>query len=280
MNDLLTQNLTSTLGFGVCLLPLLFYKNKPLFSFLLACGLSLIIFNVLGLLNVVLAFLNLSAIFSTPNLILSGFLFLGIFGRIISSMMVYRIEIYKIVRDVGIRNITYSVRDFFKFNKMIELKFGENHQIEQFGPHSAAIVAVKPGPNGRSGLLGGIDLLETYHREQLHLPFSVYICDTKERVKEIICDKNVEKIWIFGHGTYYGLNVGGDFLGYIELKDAPKKDFIGQFHCCADADCRVSLADLILKPEGKKFVKEGYRCVHQNRKDIEYWNTLDWNCPD
>jgi hypothetical protein len=76
-----------------------------------------------------------------------------------------------------------------------------------------------------------------------------------------------------------GLELKDGELEYSNFKTLPeeqKKDFIGQFHCNTGTDS--SLAAYILKPNGKKFIKKGYRCTHQNRVAIECCNNKNWDC--
>jgi|SRR5208283_4320494 len=133
------------------------------------------------------------------------------------------------------------------------------------------------------GYCSGFDLLIKYLDVKKEL-FDIYICNTKEAAKEVIERPEVNKIWIFGHGWMGGLYLGKtDKLDYSEFKNLPeeqKKDFIGQFHCNTDGDLNSSLAAYALKPDGKKFIKKGYRCSHQNRLAIECCNRKDWDCVD
>src|SRR5690606_29636089 len=62
---------------------------------------------------------------------------------------------------------------------------------------------------------------------------------------------------LFGHGSV---------LCYDEVRNAPKKTFVGQFHCNPGGG--RSLADHLSKDGGKAFVRDGYRCTRQNRRDI------------
>jgi hypothetical protein len=67
---------------------------------------------------------------------------------------------------------------------------------------------------------------------------------------------------------YFGNNGNLIYSDFKDVSEEQKKDFIGQFHCNPDADPQSSLAGYILKPDGKKFVREGYCCAYKNRQAI------------
>jgi len=263
------------LGSISILIPYFLLKKSKLISALfLAIGLLFIVFFlIISLFLFVITSWNLG-----PEQQIFLILFLGLLIGSISFTLVYQFEIYKAIRDIGIKNIPHNWLDTLKYTKINRNRFNDQNQLKYLGIHSAAIIALTPGFRGEMVFSCGIDLLKDYHRKVIHRPFYAYICTNRDQVQAVICNKKVDRVWIFGHGTYYGLNVGNDFIKYIEFKNAPKKDFIGQFHCNSHADCGVSLAELILKSNGRKFVKEGYRSTHLNRNDIEYWNKLNWNC--
>lgn len=111
----------------------------------------------------------------------------------------------------------------------------------------------------------GVDIL-IEHFLKHDTPFNVYNCYTPEEAGRVIRNPDVATLWIFGHGMKSGIYFGrNETLHYAELHDAPKKEFIGQFHCNALGG--LSLADYIGQ-EGRWFVEDGYRCTHQNRKAI------------
>jgi hypothetical protein len=117
----------------------------------------------------------------------------------------------------------------------------------------------------------GIDLLISYLLMK-NIDFNVYVCNNREKTKEIIYNKYVKQVWIFGHGSIDALDFGKNQLDYSdfkEIEEEQKKDFVGQFHCNGKGKSPLSLADYILKKGGKKFVKQGIRCVKINRKAIE-----------
>jgi hypothetical protein len=112
----------------------------------------------------------------------------------------------------------------------------------------------------------GVDLV-IGHFLARDLPFRVYECYAPEDVRRVIADPDAEALWIFGHGRKSGILFGHDtVLRYDEMHKAPRKSFIGQFHCNAEGG--LSLADRISRAGGSSFVRDGYRCTHQNRRDI------------
>jgi len=92
----------------------------------------------------------------------------------------------------------------------------------------------------------------------------VYLWISKEKFKELIKDSQNKNIYIFGHGAKHGLKFeNGDFLEYAELKDCPKKNFIGQYHCNAEGG--TSLKEYLAK---KGDVTNWYRFMFINALKI------------
>jgi len=211
-------------------------------------------------------------------------LFIGIFIGYLIWFVVYVKEFNKAINDCGFLNLVKTSCDIRRYKKQNKQLVDEKNQLRYYGVHAAAIIAIKKRLWRReddSVYAEGIDLLKNYFKNKLHRPIFFYVCRTPDEAKEIIYNEKVEKIWIFGHGTMYGLYFGkNDFLNYKDLKDAPKKDFIGQFHCCSHPECGFSLDQLILKPNGKKYVKIGYRCTHKNRLTIEKCIENNWTCEE
>lgn len=134
-------------------------------------------------------------------------------------------------------------------------------------------------PGDSAIFTNGIDLI-IYSIKNKRQLLRVYECFTPEDAKKIILNPNVKNLWIFGHGDVDTLDFGKNgILHYWIFKDIEKKDLIGQFHCNTTASKGYpSLADFILKPNGKKIVPPGFRCPHQNRILIQYCIDHDWNC--
>jgi hypothetical protein len=139
-------------------------------------------------------------------------------------------------------------------------------------PHVGIIIALTGRKNDdKATYFQGIDLLISYLLMK-YIDFNVYVCTNPEKIKEIIYNKNVKQVWIFGHGWLDALDFDKNPLDYSDFKEIgeeQKKDFVGQFHCNGQGKSPLSLADYILKTGGKKFVKRGIRCVKINRKAIE-----------
>ena len=160
-----------------------------------------------------------------------------------------------------------------------------NHQIKNLTINHAGIIIGLLDDSEKNLLTytSGIDLLVNYFNKNEEA-FDIYFCKTKEAAKDVIEKKEVNRIWIFGHGWMGGLYFGkfDDILEYSDFKslnEEQKKDFVGQFHCCNRSDdLDSSLAAYILKTDGKKFIKKGYRCSHQNRLAIECCNKKKWDC--
>jgi hypothetical protein len=166
-------------------------------------------------------------------------------------------------------------------------KMLNNHKKKNLKTNHAGIIVIL-WDNFNKDLLtytGGIDLLVDYFDNKKKELFDIYICKTKEDAIDVIEKIEVNRIWIFGHGWMGGLYFGNfdnklEYSYFKSLKEEQKKDFIGQLHCNSPGDLDSSLAAYILKSDGKKFVKKGYRCSHQNRLAIECCNEKNWDCND
>jgi hypothetical protein len=75
-----------------------------------------------------------------------------------------------------------------------------------------------------------------------------------------------------------GLGLTADAVRYLRALLRRSVGSLG--HCNSHSECGYSLADLILSYNGKKFVKEGYRSLYQNRIAIEKGIKKDWNCEE
>ena len=184
--------------------------------------------------------------------------------------------------DCGVINRIKNISDFCK-HYYSNKKMIDNHQKKNLTTnHAGIIIGLTDNDfDDIPAYTGGFDLLINYFNKKEEL-FDIYPCKTRADAKEVIERKEVNRIWIFGHGWMWGLYFGkNDELKYSDFKtltEEQKKDFIGQFHCNTDADLDSSLAAYILKPNGKKFIKKGYRCAHQNRLAIECCNKKNWDC--
>jgi len=181
----------------------------------------------------------------------------------------------------GIKNFLRSIFDyryFFRTKKLIR----ENKKEHLPDTHAAIIIGLtNTYEKDIQTYTHGVDLLITYFNTNQNL-FNIYECKTKTKAIEIIERKNVDRIWIFGHGRMGALCFGEDgeleYSDFKTLKEEQKKDFVGQFHCCSYGELDSSLAAYILKPNGKKFIKKGNRCSHQNRLAIDCCNKRNWDC--
>jgi hypothetical protein len=187
----------------------------------------------------------------------------------------------------GFSNRILNVSDFF-LHYYHTKKMLDNHKKKNLKTNHAGIIVVLWDNRGNEDIMtisGGIDLLVDYFDNKKKELYDIYICKTKEDVIDVIEKIEVNRIWIFGHGWMGGLYFGSfdnklEYSYFKSLKEEQKKDFIGQFHCNSDGDLDSSLAAYILKFDGKKFIKKGYRCSHQNRLAIKCCNEKNWDCND
>ena len=173
--------------------------------------------------------------------------------------------------------------DHYKYTKKNMEIIEHNFSTPPKGRHAAGLIAIKK-PNffskdDVSVFADGIDLLLNFFQERTtEIPFHVYVCYFPDDAKRIIENPNIESIWIFGHGHFFGIDFGKrGFLKYCLLKDAGKKKFIAQLHCNDSSSSGCSLADFILTENGQKYVKEGFRYTRLNRLAIEYGNSIGWD---
>jgi hypothetical protein len=88
----------------------------------------------------------------------------------------------------------------------------------------------------------GFDILIPFFIERKY-PFKVYHCYNPDEFVSVLKNEKVKFLWIFGHGWKGGITFKwAHFLAksrtrmsynriYNELKNSPRKKFVGQFHC-------------------------------------------------
>ena len=112
-------------------------------------------------------------------------------------------------------------------------KFPENNCSNH---HHAIIIAHKTNPKwGKFSFmdyLSGADILiKRFRIDGKKINYCVYEVQKKEQVIPIILNENTTHLWIFGHGMRNKLGLNRENLCYYEVRGAPKKTFIGQYHC-------------------------------------------------
>jgi len=128
--------------------------------------------------------------------------------------------------------LLYTVLILKKTQELIKY----NSEFNSHGFHHAIIIAHKinavNGEYNKSDYLSGIDLLiEKFQKHPNKINYKIYEVDSKEQVIPIINDDRTTHLWIFGHGQRNKLRFQSGNLCYFEVRDAPKKQFIGQYHC-------------------------------------------------
>jgi len=184
----------------------------------------------------------------------------------------YAFKIPKVVHDCGLLNVIYSYRDTSCFKNNNKKIIDRNKKDELDSPHVGIIIAKKKGflrDIDKNVYADGIDLLVEFLLRR-SIQFNIYECGTPQSAIKVINNPNTCSLFIFGHGTKCSLYFGRNgLLNYCEVRNAPKKKIIAQLHCNSNEECGCSLADYILDDDGIKFIIDGYRCVHQNRTDLE-----------
>ena len=120
--------------------------------------------------------------------------------------------------------IMFSWRSYFYLRK--NLKHGKVKN------HIAIVLANNYYPENIAsfGLDNVIDLIKYLKKKDR--PYRVYNNATSNNIRNIINDKNVKSILLFGHGERHGIKVGrNEVLYYYEFPNHPKKHLIAQFHC-------------------------------------------------
>lgn len=106
-----------------------------------------------------------------------------------------------------------------------------------------------------------IKLLKHLNKKEKN--YRVYNKITSRKLKKVISDKNVESIFLFGHGNRHGVKVNMDeTVYYCEFPEAPKRKIVGQFHC-------NHLKGKCLAEYGKKPIFSFVENKMQNQFDID-----------
>jgi hypothetical protein len=158
--------------------------------------------------------------------------------------------------------IFFTIYPFFIHKKTINLieKFPEKGSEN---PHHAIIIAHKKdlvsGEYNDGDYLSGVDILieKFQNYSERYVNYKIYEVNTKKQVISIILDEKTTHLWIFGHGQRNKLRLKGESLCYFEVRNSPKKIFIGQYHC--NSVFGTSLADYN-KP---------------NAQDVTHWLRMD-----
>lgn len=104
-----------------------------------------------------------------------------------------------------------------------------------FQHHAIIIAHNAPQKSGKftfTDYLSGADILiRRFRIEGRRINYKVYEVNKKEQIIPIILNEKTTHLWIFGHGMRNKLALFGGHLCYYEVRHAPKKVFIGQYHC-------------------------------------------------
>jgi hypothetical protein len=179
------------------------------------------------------------------NLIYLVAVFIGIFILILCIILIdwliikllYPVADYRLFFLFSIILIGYAINTGLNTSKrtqdLIEKYPQSNFQI----PHHAIIISHKKPPNEKGffdevDYSDGIDILiDKFRSHQPQINYQVYDVRSREEVKPIIYNTNATHLWIFGHGARHKLRLLWGDLNYYDVRDAPKKEFIGQYHC-------------------------------------------------
>ena len=179
------------------------------------------------------------------NLVYSGAVFIGLF-----ILLLFIIHIGWMIVNLLSPSANYFIFVLFSYILIGYALFNElntsrrtidlikkypqsNFQI----PHHAIIISHKKPPN-KNGIFNeedysdGVDILiDKFRIHQPQISYQVYDVCSREDVIPIIYNENATHLWIFGHGARHKLRLLRGDLNYYDVRDAPKKEFIGQYHC-------------------------------------------------
>lgn len=113
--------------------------------------------------------------------------------------------------------------------------------------HIAVVLANNYFPENIMAFSSDVVVKLIKHLKKKNKNYQIYDKITSEKLKEIIMNKNVKSIFLFGHGQRHGIKVGrNETVYYCEFPNHPKKELIAQFHC--NHANGKSLADYGKKP--------------------------------
>jgi hypothetical protein len=153
---------------------------------------------------------------------------------------------------------------------LIELDEKNKTKLEK-PHHGIVVVATKRRTKFAMYWSGVSTLLLSFTENKQKIPYRLYVCSKQEDFKRIVFDRNVTHLWLFGHGLKHAMEFGKELLYYCEFQDAPKKEFIGQYHCNPDGG--KSLADynnpkLSDVTDGVRHLPEIEQCVQERLKEL------------
>ena len=192
-------------------------------------------------------------------LLLAGFL--GILMLLVSEIVtphsantVTSLYVYSAV-GFGFSLILYAAVLFVSGIKLISCRkkiIQKSYEYKSLGNHTGLII---PHNNARHLDFSGTEafyLASQLIKHDLE-PFRVYFCLTADEAANLITNKNLINLWIFGHGAHGRVDLTGGQLFYESFigKDIPKKGYIHQFHCnpCDNEHDKYSLVSILVDEE-------------------------------
>lgn len=155
----------------------------------------------------------------------------------------------------GLVLLFYSFILFTQWVRLIVFRKKKIHQHYEYhsgGKHTGIII-----PHNTTRYLDFSGTEAFYLASQLMKyniePFRIYFCTTAEEATDLIVNKNLIYLWIFGHGAHGRVDLTGEPLFYESFigKDIPKKGYIHQFHCnpCDNEHDKYSLVSILVEDE-------------------------------
>ncbi len=116
---------------------------------------------------------------------------------------------------------SYSERKYIQNNSSY-LSFEKNRTAVIF-------IKKKAGDEIRLFMQGTSFLLKYFM--VVHQPYQVYLWPSVNLFKQIVKNKKISELYIFGHGRINGIYFSQQFIDYSLFQEYPSKMFVGQYHC-------------------------------------------------
>ena len=127
----------------------------------------------------------------------------------------------------------------------------ENMELGDSNKYAAVIIVKKKRDDDMTLYENGIGFLLMYFNN-IGKSYKVFAYPQIEKFKEIVCDENIDELYIFGHGTRGQLKFEDTSDGLLKYSDFEKynltKKFVGQYHCnsCKQRKLLVDILFLLI----------------------------------
>jgi len=145
------------------------------------------------------------------------------------DMMLYRI--YYVSSKILIWTIIFLTPIYILLKFRIRYVYNKIQSPSLKRDH-LAIIVVKYDSFFKSMFYMFINLFRFLHKlRSSKIPFSVYVVDNRKQFMDVIYNKNVKVLFIFGHGQKHGIKFGNELWHYCSIPKVSHIRFVTQFHC-------------------------------------------------